>query len=103
VDSAFVNSGGNANSRALLGKMLRLDIDGSTAPASNGLCADAADGSANYAIPATNPFIGNDPQTACDEVWAYGLRNPWALELRSRIPTTLIIGDVGQDRWEEVN
>ena len=102
VDAAFVNSGGNGNSRALLGKLLRLDVDGSTAPGANTLCASAGDGSANYAIPATNPFIGGDPQSACDEVWAYGLRNPWRWSF-DRDTDDLIIGDVGQDKWEEVS
>src|SRR6185436_20111695 len=102
ADTAFTNTGGNPNSRALLGKMLRIDVDGTTAAAANGLCGGATDGSANYAIPASNPFAGGGTANGCDEVWAYGLRNPWRWSF-DRDTDDLIIGDVGQDRWEEVN
>ena len=61
----------------LLGKILRIDV--STLP---------------YRIPPSNPF-GN-------EVWAYGLRNPWRFSF-DRLTGDLIIGDVGQDDWEEVD
>jgi glucose/arabinose dehydrogenase len=88
--------------RALLGKMLRIDVNGATSAGGNGLCGARLDGAANYAIPPSNPFAGADPQTACDEVWAYGLRNPWRWSF-DRQTNDLIIGDVGQDRWEEVN
>ncbi len=100
ADANFTSSGGNANSRALLGKMLRLDVNGTTPAGSNDLCASNADGSANYAIPATNPFPG--ASAGCDETWAYGLRNPWRWSF-DRQTNDLLIGDVGQDRWEEVN
>ena len=53
-----------------------------------------------YKIPLTNPYIDND--RALDEIWAYGLRNPWRFsfdELRNHI----IIADVGQNSWEEIN
>lgn len=102
ADANFTGSGGNANSRALLGKMVRIDINGTTAAGANGLCASAAGGSANYAIPASNPFSGADPQLGCDETWAYGLRNPWRFSF-DRQTDDLLIGDVGQDRWEEIN
>src|SRR6185436_7202100 len=102
ADTAFTNTGGNPNSRALLGKMLRIDVDGTTAAAANGLCGGATDGSANYAIPASNPFAGGGTANGCDEVWAYGLRNPWRWSF-DRDTDDLIIGDVGQGTWEEVD
>lgn len=62
----------------LLGKILRLDVDS----------ADP------YAVPADNPFG--------DEIWAYGLRNPWRISFDS-VTGNLYIGDVGQNVWEEIN
>jgi glucose/arabinose dehydrogenase len=67
----------------LLGAMLRIDVAGSP-----------------YAIPADNPFVG-DPE-AREEIWAYGLRNPWRFSF-DRETGDLFIADVGQNRWEEVN
>lgn len=110
---AFTNPGGGgdvrrASTRALMGKMLRIDVN-STTPASGGtppvastLCASNLDGSANYAIPANNPFAGADPENACDEVFNYGLRNPWQWSF-DRANNDLYIGDVGQGTWEEIN
>ena len=70
---------GNAqNTGVLLGKILRLDVD-SGEP---------------YAIPSDNPF-GN-------EVWAYGLRNPWRFSF-DKLTSDLYIGDVGQNTWEEID
>ena len=67
----------------LLGKILRLDVD---APAPY--------------IPPSNPFVGR--AGARGEIWAYGLRNPWRFSF-DRETGDLIIADVGQDRWEEVD
>ncbi|MCI0334832.1 MAG: PQQ-dependent sugar dehydrogenase [Planctomycetes bacterium] len=72
----------------LLGKMLRIDIDDDTpmtAPF--------------YDIPATNPFVG---VTGDDEIWAYGLRNPFR-DSFDRLTGDLWIGDVGQNQREEVD
>lgn len=70
---------GNAQSlEALLGKILRIDVD-SASP---------------YAIPADNPF-GN-------EVYHYGLRNPWRISF-DKATGDLYIGDVGQGEWEEID
>jgi len=70
---------GNAqNTGVLLGKILRLDVD-SAEP---------------YAVPADNPF-GN-------EIWHYGLRNPWRISFDS-LTSDLYIGDVGGGQWEEID
>ena len=105
LDPANIVTTGNCEddeSVALLGKMLRIDVDNTTPAGSNQLCAANADGSAEYAIPADNPFLGNDPENACDEVWAYGLRNPFRFSF-DRFTGDMLIGDVGQNVWEEVD
>lgn len=103
VDSNFISNGGNADSRALLGKMLRLDIDGTTAVGSGQLCGrPRTTDAAAYAIPASQPGVGGALDAACDEVWAYGLRNPWMFSF-DRETGDLWIGDVGQGAREEVN
>ena len=84
---------GNGQSLStLLGKMLRIDV---TTP----LPAGNLDG-AQYVIPADNPFVGK--ADALPEIWSYGLRNPWRWSF-DRTLGTLWIGDVGQDRYEEVD
>jgi glucose/arabinose dehydrogenase len=54
---------------------------------------------ATYAIPASNPFVG---VCGADEIWAYGLRNPWRFSF-DRANGDLYIADVGQNLIEEVN
>lgn len=78
-----LGSGQNLNS--LLGKMLRIDVEGNVTP---------------YAIPVDNPFVGM--QNVRPEIWSYGLRNPWRFSF-DRSTGDLYIGDVGQDLFEEVN
>jgi glucose/arabinose dehydrogenase len=68
----------------LLGKLLRLDVDGGTP----------------YAVPAGNPFIGQ--AGARGEIWALGLRNPWRFTF-DRVAGLLYVADVGQNRWEEIH
>jgi glucose/arabinose dehydrogenase len=70
----------------LLGKVLRLDIDHPS-------------GDQGYGIPAGNPFADRDGR---DEIWLYGLRNPWRASF-DRATADLWIGDVGQGSWEEVD
>ena len=103
LDPALIQTGGsceNDRSVALLGKMLRIDIDNTTPAGSNNLCAASPDGSAEYAIPPTNPFPTETNR--CGEVFLYGLRNPWRWSF-DRQTADLWIGDVGQNTWEEVS
>jgi len=88
------------DSAALLGKMLRLDVDSTTPAGTNNLCGSAGNGSANYAIPNDNPFASN--QSFCAEIWTYGLRNPWRWSF-DRDTGDMWIADVGQNLREEVN
>ena len=71
----------------LLGTILRLDID------------DAPAGAA-YGVPADNPFVG--VAGARDEIYAYGLRNVWKFSFDAETGA-LWAGDVGQNRWEEID
>lgn len=99
----FVNGGGNPNSRALMGKILRIDVDATTPAGSNELCAAAASGSANYAIPPGNPFAGSAGTAGnCDEILHYGLRNPFRFSF-DRATGELFIGDVGESTMEEID
>src|SRR5690606_10378188 len=100
ADAAFTGSGGNPDSRALLGKILRIDVAASTAAGANESCGSNIDGSANYAIPPGNPFAGDDGN--CDETWAYGLRNPYRIGI-DRANGDLYIGDVGEGAMEEID
>jgi glucose/arabinose dehydrogenase len=72
------------NLGTLLGKILRIDVDGASP----------------YAIPGDNPF--RTTQGAQPEIWAYGLRNPWRFSF-DRQNGDLFIADVGQSAREEVN
>lgn len=76
--------GNGQDPTTLLGKILRLDVDGG----------------APYTIPPDNPFVGD--AGAQDEIWALGLRNPWRFSF-DRVTGDLYIADVGQNEWEEVN
>lgn len=98
--AGFIASGGNPDSRALLGKMLRLDVDRRTAPGAHGLCAARADGSAEYAVPRDNAFA-RISRKACGETWTAGWRNPWRYSF-DRKTGDLYVGDVGQNAVEEI-
>ena len=90
-----VGDGGSANDpsnnaqnrEALLGKLLRIDVDRQSAPLP-------------YAIPPSNPFVGSIDGR--DEIFAYGLRNPWRFAF-DRLTNQLWVADVGQGDREEVN
>ena len=80
--------GNGQNLQRLLGKILRIDIDGNPA-------------AGPYIVPPDNPYAtaGN---TALPEIWHWGLRNPWRMSF-DRATGDLWIGDVGQDAYEEVD
>lgn len=82
----------------LLGKILRIDVRG-VAPTPNP--ADCFEGPGNYSVPSDNPFADGAGGT-CDEIYTYGLRNPWRNEI-DPLTGDLYIADVGQSCWEEVN
>jgi glucose/arabinose dehydrogenase len=97
-----LGDGGSANdpgNRAqtpsdLLGKMLRVDV--------NVPDADPI----GYRIPAGNPFVGGGPPGTRPEIWAFGLRNPWRYSFDHPADGgtgALIIADVGQGGWEEID
>jgi glucose/arabinose dehydrogenase len=69
----------------LLGKVLRLDVDRGNP----------------YGIPKDNPYA--DGKKGLPEIFAYGLRNPWGMSFDRGGKRDLILADVGQDRWEEIN
>lgn len=73
------------NLQTLLGKVLRLDVDHGNP----------------YGIPKDNPYA--DGKKGLPEIFAYGLRNPWGISFDRGGKHDLIVADVGQDRWEEIN
>ncbi|HEX6070970.1 MAG TPA: PQQ-dependent sugar dehydrogenase [Longimicrobiaceae bacterium] len=81
-----VNAGGNGQDveQNLLGSILRIDVDRGVP----------------YTIPADNPFVGRD---GLDEIYAYGLRNPYRMSFDMAWPHTLLAGDAGQRLAEEVS
>jgi glucose/arabinose dehydrogenase len=68
----------------LLGSILRIDVDRGDP----------------YGIPADNPFVGMEGR---DEIFAYGLRNPYRISFDAMGNNDLFVADVGQELWEEVN
>ncbi len=78
ADDRFRNG---QNTDTLLGSIIRIDVDGGDP----------------YAIPPDNPFADGG---GAAEIWAYGLRNPWRFAFDGDF---LFIGDVGQNRWEEID
>lgn len=71
----------------LMGCVLRIDVDSTSK-------------GRKYGIPADNPFV--DQKDVPDEVYAYGIRNPWRVAF-DRKTGSFWLADVGQDLWEEVN
>ncbi|MGH7718448.1 MAG: PQQ-dependent sugar dehydrogenase [Gemmatimonadaceae bacterium] len=76
--------GNGQNLSTLLGKLLRIDVNGAQP----------------YQVPAGNPFAGRAGARA--EIWALGLRNPWRFSF-DRSGGELYLADVGQNLYEEVN
>jgi glucose/arabinose dehydrogenase len=82
------------NPSELLGKMLRIDVNVPDTDLSG------------YQVPPSNPFLGGQPPGVRPEIWSFGLRNPWRYSFDD--PTrggtgALVIGDVGQGSWEEID
>jgi hypothetical protein len=73
------------NRNSLLGKILRID--------------PRLSGTQPYSVPQDNPFVGT---TGADEVWAFGLRNPWRFSF-DRATGDLLIADVGAGTYEELD
>ncbi len=79
-------TGGNGqNMDVFFAKMLRIDV---------------SNPNTNYSIPPSNPFVG--VSNTKPEIWAYGLRNPWRCSF-DKLTGDIWIGDVGQDRYEEID
>jgi len=86
--SAGDPQGYSQNTKSLLGKMLRIDIN--------------TPDNIPYKIPQDNPFIVDIGKEANfkPEIWAYGLRNPWRFSFHKDV---LIVADVGQNKFEEIS
>jgi glucose/arabinose dehydrogenase len=85
--TGHIEPGGNAqNTTTLLGKMLRIHPNRQPA--------------GSYSIPPDNPFAGSP--TDKQEIWAFGLRNPFRNSFDRQLGT-MFIGDVGQDSREEID
>ncbi len=87
-DGGSAGDPGNRAQRldSLLGKLLRINVNGSV-------------GTRHYLIPSSNPYVG---RYGLNEIWSRGLRNPWRFSF-DRLTGDLWIGDVGQDRYEEID
>ncbi|MFN7172747.1 MAG: PQQ-dependent sugar dehydrogenase [Fimbriimonadaceae bacterium] len=95
--SGFDPLGRSQQINSLLGKYLRIDVNNDGFP---------DDPNRNYAIPGDNPFISGVPVAALGEIWSFGIRNPWKWSfdsLASGGTGAMVIADVGQGDWEEVN
>jgi hypothetical protein len=82
-----VPGGNGQNPTNLLGTVIRIDVDG----------RDSANG--QYGVPSDNPFVG---APGVDEIFAFGLRNPFSFHF-DRATGDLWLGDVGQNKIEEIN
>jgi glucose/arabinose dehydrogenase len=83
------NAGGNGQDieQNLMGNVLRIDVNSSSA-------------GKNYSIPADNPFVG---KAGLDEIWAYGFRNPYRFSFDMGGTGSLLLGDAGQSLYEEID
>jgi glucose/arabinose dehydrogenase len=85
--------------RVLLGKILRIDPRPGRRPKARSARGGKRAKRAAYTIPADNPLVGRPGR---DEIFAYGLRNPWRFSF-DRPSRTIAVADVGNDRYEEID
>ena len=78
--------GNGLNNQTNLGAILRIDVDGGSP----------------YAIPPDNPFAGGGCADGCDEIYAFGMRNPYRFSF-DREDGRLFLGEVGQNLYEEID
>lgn len=92
--------GAAQNCSCIRGKILRIDVNSRTTMPLRGTNLALP-----YGIPSDNPFAKWPyfyENSICKEIWAYGLRNPWRYSW-DRATGEMWAGDVGQDKWEEVD
>lgn len=95
-DGGLGTNGDGQRKDTLLGKVLRIDVRGvDPAPVTSECGLDA-----NYTVPSDNPYATQ--MGACNEVYIIGLRNPFRMTF-DRTTGDLYIGDVGQNKWEEID
>ncbi|HVZ94594.1 MAG TPA: PQQ-dependent sugar dehydrogenase [Phycisphaerales bacterium] len=102
-DSGSANdpNGNGQNINTMFGKMHRIDVDGvDNIPGNDDDDGVIGSDLAPYTSPPDNPFAG--AIAGRDEIWHYGLRNPWR-DSFDRVTGAMYIGDVGQDAVEEVD
>jgi glucose/arabinose dehydrogenase len=92
--------GAAQNASTLRGKILRMDVNTRSTIGLHGTRETLP-----YGLPPDNPFI-HEPDfwenSVRKEIWAYGLRNPWRFSW-DRQTGQMWAGDVGQDKWEEID
>ena len=103
-DGGYLNSKQSQNLNFLYGKLVRLDLDGNVPPSNPYTVASGSKGVAcrlNKGIPPA----GSPSDSVCEEIFAYGLRNPFKLGVNMNVVDKVhfAIGDVGNANWEEAN
>lgn len=93
------NCGSGTPTYYLLGKLLRIDVDTRGGAVTADMCGSNGISPAQYSIPPSNPHVATS--NTCDEIFAHGFRNPWRFSF-DRATGDIVIGDVGQNQYEEV-
>jgi glucose/arabinose dehydrogenase/PKD repeat protein len=103
-----IGDGGNRDNSPVLstlyGKLVRIGLDGSV-PASNPYTAASGGTGVSCRLSGGVPPPGSPANAVCEEIFAYGLRNPFRLALNPNVlnETRFVIGDVGASDWEELS